>query len=213
MKRIIRNKLILLSISLGILAICSILVFFPKKENITSSIPGVIPWSGIDPYPRVDWSHTQDGLQQAVTNFEHVWGSKLTILQAYRPKEYTDHIRSVWEVWRYVHGKSYTSGYGCDQYTHIDTAKLKTVSVAQRDLLEQEARRHGFTNGGDTPPACKSDHSLGIAIDIAPPLEPKLYTQWILVGNSVGLCHYIRGDEPHFGLISSLPASTNCLTQ
>lgn len=219
-KRKSRKSAIIISVLLILILCGGAVVFFLSRRNSAKkiidmpTISEIIPWSGADPYPSVDWSHATPGLHDAVLQFEEKWGSKLHVLQVYRPAEYTRHIRSVWEVWRYVHGKSYTSGYGCTDYAHINPTNIKNISSTQRVKLESEARTHGFTNGGDTPPACVSDHSRGFAVDIDPPsLEPALYKEWIRIGNEAGLCHYIQGDEPHFGLPSHLPLYTNCTAE
>lgn len=175
-----------------------------------SAVPGVVPWSGRDPYPAVDWSNTKPELRTAVEAFNKAWGSTLSVRQAYRPADYTAHIRSVWEAWQIVNGKSHTPGYGCAGYSHVSPAALSTISAAQKEVLRVEAQRHGFLTG-DTPPACQSDHSLGFAVDITPPANSgSEYKRWIQVAHSVGLCHYIAGDEPHFGLTAYLPKNTNC---
>ena len=79
-------------------------------------------------------------------------------------------------------------------------------------VLNKEANKHGFA-GGDTPPGCVSDHAKGIAVDITPPFEPTEYDRFIKMAYSVGLCHYIKGDEPHFGLTADLPEGTDCFVK
>jgi hypothetical protein len=145
-------------------------------------------------------------------HLEKKWGQPLRVIQVYRPLEYMHHMRSVWEVWRFVNGKSYTQGYKCEDYTHIDTESIGKLNQLQKDYLNKEAKIHSFL-GGDTPPGCVSDHAKGIAIDIAPPSNKEEYERFMKVAYSVGLCHYIKGDEPHFGLTSQLPEGTDCFVK
>lgn len=188
-----------------------------KKEDIqmqkeiekNNKIIGFVEWGGTDPYPALDWGNTKPELKIAVLDFEEKWGSKLSIRQAYRPDGYVKHIRSVWEIWRYINGKEFKSGYNCKNFTHIDPSDVGILNKTQKDFINKEAERHGFTTG-DTPPACNSDHALGIAIDITPPVDLKDYKKWIDIGNSIGLCHYITLDEPHFALKKYLPKDTLC---
>lgn len=182
------------------------------KDSQNSKIPEIVEWNGPDPYPSVDWSGALPELKVAVDNFEKKWGKKLQIRQVYRPALYGRHMRSVWEVWRYTNGKSYTQGYRCDEIEHINTKNIGTLNQAQKDYLNEEARRHSFI-GGDTPPGCVSDHAKGIAVDIIPPIDQIEYENFIKVANSVGLCHYIKGDEPHFGLTAQLPEGTDCFVK
>jgi hypothetical protein len=184
----------------------------PKIENQNPKIGEVVEWDGPDPYPSVDWSGAVPELKVAVGNFEKKWGKKLQIRQVYRPALYGKHMRSVWEVWRYINGKSYTHGYKCEEVEHINTKNIGALNQAQKDYLNEEARRHSFL-GGDTPPGCVSDHAKGIAIDITPPIDQIEYENFIKIANSVGLCHYIKGDEPHFGLTAQLPEGTDCFVK
>ncbi|MFA5750870.1 MAG: hypothetical protein WCX79_01740 [Candidatus Paceibacterota bacterium] len=172
-------------------------------------ITGFVEWDGIDPYPGADWSNTVIELKPAVEEFEKKWGESLYIRQVYRPSEYTRHLRSVWEIWRWMRGMTYTEGYRCEEYEHINPEEIGKLSYLQRRFIEIEAKRHAFWDGG-TPPACYSDHSLGIAVDITPPSDWSRYKEWIEVGVSVGLCHYIAGDEPHFGVAKYLPEDIDC---
>lgn len=178
-----------------------------KKES--DVIAGFVEWTGTDPYPALDLKNTKPELKIAVLDFEEKWESELSVLQAYRPDGYVKHIRSVWEIWRYMNGKEFKSGYNCKNFNHIDPQKVGELNKVQKDFINKEAKRHSFTTG-DTPPACMSDHALGIAVDITPPTDLKEYKKWIETANSVGLCHYIDGDEPHFGLTKYLPKGTDC---
>lgn len=183
-----------------------------EDEKIKKDMPeiiGFVKWANSDPYTRVDWSHTKPELKIAVEAFEEKWGSPLRISHVYRPQGYNRHIRSVWEIWRYIHGKTFSEGYKCEDSDHIDISFLNELSSEQKDFINKEAKRHGFTTG-DTPPSCNSDHALGIAVDIVPPSDPQKYSEWIKMANSVGLCHYIWLDEPHFGLTNYLPEGTDC---
>lgn len=188
----------------------------PVNENpvakMNSQIPVIVEWEGEDPYPSVDWSEAIPELRVAVENFEKQWGKPLHIRQVYRPLLYSKHIRSVWEVWRYVNGKSYTIGYGCEDAEHIDPSLIGELTQAQKAYLDSEVSKHSFL-GGDTPPGCVSDHAKGIAIDITPPFDPAEYERFINVANSVGLCHYIKGDEPHFGLTAYLAEGIDCFVK
>ncbi len=187
----------------------SIMPEIPKKEKESSSkIEAIVEWGGAEPYP-LDWSGTVPELRVAVDALERKWGQPLYIRQVYRPLGYMHHMRSVWEVWRYVNGKSYTEGYKCEGYKHIDPKTIGTLNQTQKDYLNLEAKRHSFA-GGDTPPGCVSDHAKGIAVDITPPYEAKEYERFLDTAYSVGLCHYIKGDEPHFGLRAYLPEGTDC---
>ncbi|MCF7834310.1 MAG: hypothetical protein K9L98_01950 [Candidatus Pacebacteria bacterium] len=173
------------------------------------SVPGFVEWNGKDPYPAVDWSGAVPELYDLVIDFEKKWGEPLVVLQVYRPSEYGAHLRSVWELWRHMNGQSFTEGYKCEEYNHIDISKIKSFSYLEKKIIESEAKKHAFWNGG-TPPACQSDHALGIAVDIVPPINTKIYKRWIEAGASVGLCHYIAGDKPHWAIASYLPKGTNC---
>jgi len=177
-----------------------------------TQIPGFVEWNGPDPYPMVDWSYAKAELLPLVNKFEKKWGSPLIIRQVYRSPEYGAHLRSSWELWRWMNGQSFTEGYGCLGYEHINPDKIKSLTYFQRKIIESEAERHAFWNDG-TPPACQSDHALGIAVDISPPWNPVEYRRWIKTGVSVGLCHYIRGDEPHWGITAYLPPWTDCLAE
>lgn len=179
------------------------------KKIIKKDIPQLVKWKGQDPYPYLDWDDAKPELHEAVIQFENKWGKKLTVLQAYRSAEYGDHIRSVWEIWRYINGRSFTEGQNCQNKKHIDVSKIGVLNSDQKSRLKIEATRHGFTRG-DTPPSCDSDHSLGIAVDIVPPADLVVYGEWIKVANESGLCHYIAGDEPHFGLKKYLPEGVDC---
>lgn len=183
-----------------------------NTKNEISKVPEVIEWDGVDPYPALDWSGALPELKVAVTEFEKEWGKPLHIRQVYRPELYGKHMRSVWEVWRYINGKSYTHGYRCDEITHINIKNIGTLNQKQIDYLNKEANRHSFF-GGDTPPGCVSDHAKGIAVDITPPTDPIEYDKFINTAYKVGLCHYIKGDEPHFGLIAHLPSGTDCFVK
>lgn len=180
-----------------------------KTKKEIGDIVGFIEWTGTDPYPALDWKNTKPELKTAVLDFEEKWGKKLSIRQAYRPDGYVKHIRSVWEIWRYSNKKEYKSGYNCTNFNHIDPDSVGVLNKIQKDSINKEAKRHSFTTG-DTPPACLSDHALGIAVDITPPADSKEYKKWIDTASSVGLCHYIVGDEPHFGLKKYLPKDTDC---
>jgi len=174
------------------------------------SIPGYVEWNGPDPYPRVDWSGAVSELYPLVLYFEKKWGKPLYIRQVYRPSEYGAHLRSAWEIWRWMNGYSYTEGYLCEGFeNHIDPEKIKNLSYFDRKFIESEAKKHAFWNWG-TPPACRSDHGLGIAVDITPPKDWVQYKKWVDVGASVGLCHYIVGDRPHFAIAEYLPEGTDC---
>ncbi|MCC6323337.1 hypothetical protein IT400_00945 [Candidatus Nomurabacteria bacterium] len=178
------------------------------NQETTSKINAIVVWNGAEPY-LLDWANTVPELKVAVDAFEKKWGQPLHIRQIYRPIGYMHHMRSVWEVWRYTNGKSYTQGYQCENFKHIDTTNIGALNDKQKSYLNTEAKRHGFASG-DTPPGCVSDHAKGIAIDITPPYEPKEYERFLKTANEVGLCHYIAGDEPHFGLTSQLPVGTDC---
>lgn len=183
-----------------------------KNDESISKIPEITEWSGPDPYPALDWSGALPELKTAVNEFEKEWGKPLHIRQVYRPALYGKHMRSVWEVWRYINGKSYTHGYRCDEITHINTKNIGTLNQKQKDYINKEVGRHSFL-GGDTPPGCVSDHAKGIAIDITPPTDAIEYDKFIKTAYKVGLCHYIKGDEPHFGLTAQLPEGTDCFVK
>ncbi|MDQ5971346.1 MAG: hypothetical protein QG566_292 [Patescibacteria group bacterium] len=184
----------------------------PKEEKeLTYKIDAIVVWNGAEPYP-LDWGNTVPELRVAVDAFEKKWGKPLYVRQVYRPIGYMHHMRSVWEVWRYTNGKSYKQGYMCENFTHIDTTNIGVLNDKQKSYLNTEAKRHGFASG-DTPPGCVSDHAKGIAVDITPPYEPKEYERFLDTAYSVGLCHYIKGDEPHFGLTSQLPEGTDCFVK
>lgn len=180
-----------------------------KEVEKNNKIVGFVEWTGTDPYPALDWKNTKPELKIAVSDFEEKWGSKLSVRQAYRPDGYVKHIRSVWEIWRYINAKEFKSGYNCKNFNHIDPEKVGELNKTQKDFINKEAKRHSFTTG-DTPPACMSDHALGIAVDITPPTDLKEYKKWIEAANSVGLCHNIAGDEPHLALAKYLPEGTEC---
>lgn len=176
------------------------------------------PWSGADPYPDGDYNNTKPELRPAVQAFNTAWqqqgGSTLQIRQIYRPAAYQAHLRSVWEVYRIENGKNHTIGYGCNNFQHLDPVVIeiaqKGLTAEQKTQLNAGYQKHGVT--GPTPPACKSDHSDGIAVDITPPATSgTTYQNWMKVAESIGLCHYIAGDTPHFALIKYLPAGTNCM--
>jgi hypothetical protein len=184
--------------------------------DLGGGVPSIFikPWSGQDPYPALVWESTKPELKPAFDAFNAAWqaqgGSTLQARQAFRPAEYQDHIRSVWEAWRLRNGQSSTVGYKCDETTHLQASNVQNLTAEQVTLLNSEVTKHN-TATEMTPPACKSDHSAGIGIDITPPATSGAnYSKWIEIGNSVGLCHYIAGDEPHFGLKKYLPAGTNC---
>ncbi|MBI3231704.1 MAG: hypothetical protein HYZ51_01325 [Candidatus Doudnabacteria bacterium] len=185
----------------------------------TSNLGFLKPWAGTDPYPDGDYNNTKPELRPVVQAFSAAWqnqgGNALQVRQINRPANYQDHLRSVWEVYQIENKKAYTIGYGCNSYQHLDPVvievALKSLTVQQHTQLTSEYQKHAVT--GSTPPACKSDHSDGIAVDISPPaINGANYTKWMLTGESVGLCHYIGGDAPHFALKNYLPAGTNCLT-
>ncbi|MCX6756508.1 MAG: hypothetical protein NTX85_04160 [Candidatus Nomurabacteria bacterium] len=181
-------------------------------EVSEKEIPELKKWVGEDPYPFLDWDNAKPELHQAVKLFEDKWGKKLNILQVYRPALYGEHIRSVWEIWRYVNDKSFTEGHNCKYKTHIDISKISELNSTQKSRLIREASIHGFIKG-HTPPSCDSDHSLGIAVDIVPPVDSVEYRDWIRVANESGLCHYISGDMPHFALQKYLPKDTDCFVR
>ena len=181
-------------------------------EVFENEIPELKKWNGEDPYASLDWDDARPELHQAVKLFEGKWGKKITVLQVYRPAMYGDHIRSVWEIWRYVNGKSFTEGQNCQNKKHIDMLNVGVLNSDQKSRLKIEATRHEFTKG-DTPPSCNSDHSLGIAVDIVPPADSYTYSEWIRVANESGLCHYIVGDEPHLGLKKYLPEGVDCFAR
>jgi hypothetical protein len=188
-----------------------------QTTNSTAALPPwILPWSGKDPYPAIDWSAADPELKQDVDAFDEAWQKKgysaLQVRQVYRPEEYQSHLRTIWETYRILHGLSYTEGYGCDGWPHLDPAQVKSynLSAEQMTLLNAEYKRHDVAID-PTPPACKSDHSLGIAIDITPPARSgPVFNAWVVAGSSVGLCHYIAGDMPHFALKDELPAGTAC---
>jgi hypothetical protein len=182
------------------------------KDELSSKIPEITEWSGPDPYPALDWSGALPELKTAVNEFEKEWGKPLHIRQVYRSALYGKHMRSVWEVWRYINGKSYTHGYRCDEITHINPKNIGTLNQNQKDYINKEVTKHSFL-GGDTPPGCVSDHAKGIAVDITPPTDPIEYDKFINTAYKVGLCHYIKGDEPHFGLTAQLSAGTDCFVK
>lgn len=95
--------------------------------------------------------------------------------------------------------------YNCENFTHITQANLNALSPAQLTEVKRKIRIHSNTKG----PACKSDHGQGIAFDLTPPAASKV-AQWIDTALSVGLCHHIENDLPHFALKAYLPAGTNC---
>ena len=177
----------------------------------------VRPWFGTDPYPNTDYSNTKSELLPAIQVFNQAWknqgGSSLQIRQVYRPADYQSHLRSIWEIYRISKGQSFTEGYGCENYQHLDITKVKNflqnASNDEKTLLSKEYALHEVS--GPVPPACTSDHSLGIAVDITPPATSgATYNKWLQIGESSGLCHYIAGDTPHFALKKYLPAGTNC---
>jgi len=185
----------------------------------TSGLSFLKPWSGTDPYPSGDYSNTKPELRTAVQAFNTAWqnqgGSALQVRQVFRSAEYQTHLRSVWETYRISNNQDHTIGYGCTGYTHLDANNVKNqlqgLSASDRTTLQQEYTKHEVS--GPIPPACKSDHSDGIAVDISPPATSgATYTKFMQVGEGVGLCHYIAGDSPHFALKAYLPAGTNCLT-
>lgn len=175
------------------------------------------PWTGPDPYPNTVWDNTKPELKTAYEAFNREWvaqGNKtLVVRQVYRPKAYQDHIRSIWEAWRLRNNNTSTEGYRCNEITHLTKADVANMDAAQINILNSEVNKHN-TATEKTPPACYSDHSEGIAIDITPPaVTGAVYRKWIETGNSVGLCHYIAGDQPHFALKSELPNGTDCLVE
>jgi hypothetical protein len=192
-----------------------------SKCGTSSSLPGVCGWTGSDPY-NLDWGSNSD-LKAKFEAFNAAWkakgGSTLYAIQAYRPQDYTNHIRSVWEANQLVNKKKTVSqiasqGYGCSGRTSsfMTDAQAKAYTSAQISQLNTEVSRHG--SNSDTPPACASDHEKGIAVDVSTSSGsrtlPSDYAGWIATGISVGLCHNIAGDEPHFALKASLPSGTTC---
>jgi hypothetical protein len=189
--------------------------------STTASLPGVCAWSGADPY-KLDWG-TNAELKSKFDAFNSAWRAKggvtLYALQAFRPQNYTNHIRSIWEANQLVNKNKTASqiasqGYGCSgrKTAFITDTQAKAYTSSQKSQLAAEVSRHG--SNGDTPPACASDHEKGIAVDISTSASsrtvPSNYTDWIGTAVSVGLCHNIAGDEPHFALKASLPSNTNC---
>jgi len=120
----------------------------------------------------------------------------------------------VWEIYRIENDLDNAIGYGCEGYQHLNSATVKNVianlTAAQKATLQQEYNTHNVT--GPTPPACASDHSQGIAIDITPPATSgSTYQKWMQMASDKSLCHYIAGDQPHFALKQYLASGVNCL--
>jgi len=190
----------------------------PSAPGPTVQVPDINKiiksWTGEDPYPNAKWDTTKPALKTAYEAFNQAWiaqgNNALAVRQVYRPKEYQDHIRSIWEAWRLKNNNTSTDGYRCNEISHLSTSDVVNMTASQNSILNSEVSKHS-TAIEKTPPACISDHSQGIAIDITPPATSgALYKKWIEVGVSVGLCHYIAGDQPHFALRSELPTGTNC---
>ncbi len=209
-------------------AVCSSQTTAPTTptQTPTPAAPAVVgwadvvrPWFGTDPYPNTDYSNTKSELLPAVQTFNSEWqkqgGGNLQIRQVYRPADYQNHLRSIWEISKIANNQNFTVGYGCENYQHLDSTKVKqflqNTTASEKAALTKEYSLHEVS--GPVPPACTSDHSLGIAVDITPPATSgTIFTKWLQIGESVGLCHYIAGDTPHFALKKYLPPGTNCQT-
>lgn len=173
-----------------------------------ASLPaGIQAWTGQHPYG-LNWGSQAAALQAALASMITNYGIQLNVTQAYRPQAYTDHIRSVWEAYQFLQGNSAATaqGYNCSGAIWVSSAQTAGYSQAEQTWVNSEAAIHGFVGSGRTPPACRSDHELGIAMDIYPvsgsfPTGAQ-YTAYIQAGYDAGLCHNIPGDEPHFRLLA-----------
>ena len=180
--------------------------------------PGIQVWSGEDPLGLI-WGSRETELKAALSAFGTKWGSQLTARQAFRPIEYTNHIRSIWEAWRLQNndGNGAGSGYACSGAKFLTKAIVDKYTAAQKSWISAEASKHAFQANG-TPPACQSDHESGIAMDVYPvpsdfSTTKAEYSRWIKAGFDSGLCHNIAGDEPHFILRAGSGLSDQqCLT-
>lgn len=179
--------------------------------------PGTKAWSGQDPY-QLDWGPKSQQLQAALNIFKTKYSSALRANQAYRPPEYTNHIRSVYEAFALLNNLDPDSGYNCGSRSRLVTkTQTDAYSANQKKWVSDEASKHGVRQGG-TPPACQSDHEKGISMDIYPvPTDfsgSKVeYHKYLQAGYDSGLCHNIAGDEPHFALRSELGLSGQACLQ
>ena len=165
--------------------------------------PGIQAWSGQDPLGLI-WGPQEAELKSALADFSSRWGSQVAARQVFRPPEYTNHIRSVWEAYQFIQGNAaeVNRGENCSGAAHVTQVQVAGYTQAQKDWVQAEAVKHAFVGANRTPPACRSDHEQGIAIDIYPasggfPTGAE-YSRYIRAGFDAGLCHNIAGDEPHF---------------
>jgi hypothetical protein len=190
-----------------------------SDSNSKSGLPGVIAYTG-NPhvYPNSIWDNTKPELRQAAEKFRSNWGKDIAIRQVYRPKEYGDHLRSVWEAYQLVwNGKDdnyvKTTGYKCSNRSSsfVTSAQAKTYTSQQKEDLKKEYNQHfGSSN---SPTTCDSDHAQGIAFDVhssSLPGNEADFKKFMEAAYQAGLCHHIPNDLPHFALRQYLPAGTNC---
>lgn len=180
-----------------------------------------LAWSGSDPFTQSDiWAGSKSELKQAYEAFRTAY--PLLRLRGsgalYRPPAYQDHLRSVWDTWQFLNGKSFTitdptcSDNGSTKNPPTTDPNVLRNCAALKGVVQKEVTKHGL--GGDTRPYCASDHTKGIGIDLEPPSDipngPN-YLNWISIGENLSgglkLCHHVPGDEPHFGLYNYLPAN------
>lgn len=179
----------------------ALLIFlFPIYAQTKGQAICIAPWSGPDPYG-LDWSGANLKLYPAFQALDCQWQLRghapLKVLQAYRPQAYQDHIQSVWDAWRFVHGLPVYDQ--CHKAMVYPPKNWRTYAADSKFMsqLASEVAKHGAT--GDTRPACVSDHMRGLAIDIDVSNIQNLQ-ELIDTAAQYGLTHPIKSDEPHFVL-------------
>lgn len=183
-------------------------------------------------YPAVDWGNSDPNIDPAIkaslnelqsdfNNLNQAWQktgrAALQPKQVYRPEAYQEHYRTIWEIFAVINNKDNTTGYLCDQTTHLDSTAVKQAysqaSASDKQTLQSLFTQHEISLYS-TPAGCVSDHASGIAMDIEDQnvsvFNKSLYPTLISTAQTYGLCHNIAGDQPHFALTDKLPAGTNC---
>ena len=116
------------------------------------------------------------------------------VRQAYRPHEYSSHLRSFWEAAALIQGKDdayvKSTGYFCDgNIQFVKKSDIDKLSSTQKNKIMAHARIHDM-HKLDEPTTCLSDHGFGYAVDYGTGSASEAERM-----ERFGLCHNLNGNK------------------
>lgn len=156
---------------------------------------------GADPYPTKVITASDSAVQANLTEV----AKRLTaagidiksnaVRQVYRPHEYGAHLRSYWEAYALIKGKSddwvRTTGYYCDgSIQYVKKSDIDALTPDQKNKILAHASSSHSIRSLDFNTTCLSDHGYGYSFDYGTGSAAETAKL-----NDVNLCHNLNGGK------------------